>query len=61
MVEVNIVPNTCRNPKCREVISIFEGRLLCPACSLMARWAFGAGAFVVGVAYGLWRIIKFFM
>ncbi|HEX8177879.1 MAG TPA: hypothetical protein VF543_22510 [Pyrinomonadaceae bacterium] len=55
------MPNTCRNPKCREVISIFEGRLLCPACSLMARWAFGAGAFVVGVAYGLWRIIKFFM
>jgi hypothetical protein len=45
----------CVNKRCGDAVDF---GLLCPACRLIGRQAFAFGAFVVGVAWGLWEALK---
>jgi hypothetical protein len=48
----------CQNKKCREPLSSYSRALLCPSCRFLARWMFGLGAFVVGMAWALYRLLS---
>jgi hypothetical protein len=43
----------CINKRCGERV---EARLLCPACRLISRQAFGFGCFVVGMIWAIWGV-----
>lgn len=46
----------CVNRKCGDEVKSNE--LLCPACRFLARWAFGAGCFLAGLAWGAIQVIE---
>ncbi len=47
----------CRNKKCRDEMSLFDKHKFCPACRYIGKAGLAVGAFLVGVAWGLFQLL----
>jgi hypothetical protein len=47
----------CLNKKCREAMSPEDAHIFCVSCRFIAKWMFGAGAFLVGAAWTLFHLL----
>ena len=54
----HVMAKACVNRKCRDPLSTFSRRWLCPSCRFIARWMFALGAFAAGVVSALWHLSK---
>lgn len=50
---------TCKNPKCGDRLAPWERRIpLCASCRYAGRWAFAAGAGLVGAVWGVIQLFR---
>lgn len=47
----------CLNKKCRENMSLSDRHRLCASCRYIGKVGMAVGAFVVGVAWGIFQLL----